>query len=258
VTDDAGLPEPQVAPSPRIRGFSAAWLVPIRALAIAGALAWDHFQSLGPTVRILLQKGTGIEAGRTEIRYRDVTVGVVEEVLLSEGLDRVEAVARVEPGVADALREDTTFWVVRAEVSASGISGLGTLLSGAYLGVDWGDGEPVSGGAFEALESPPRTPPDAPGRRVRLVSPEGAALGPGAPVFFKSIEVGQIEAKRLDADGDRVVFDAFIRAPYAERLGRRTRFWDVSGIRFSLGAGGVSLDAGALVAILRGASRSTR
>ena len=252
MTQDDDLPEPEITPPRRTRGLSAAWLVPLLALAIAGGVAWTHYRSLGPTIRIVLEEGAGIEAGRTEIRYRDVTVGLVEELSLSDGLDRVEAVARLEPGIADALREDTTFWVVRPQVSASGISGLETLVSGAYLGVDWGEGAPVADGAFNALPAPPRTPPGTPGRRVQLVSPGGAALGAAAPVFYKSIEVGQIEDKRLDADGERLVFDAFIRAPYHERLGPGTRFWDSSGIGLSLGADGVSLDVGALATILQG------
>lgn len=246
------LPEPRVSRRRPGRRLSAAWLVPLLALVIAGTIAARHYASLGPTVRIVLQDGGGIEPGRTEIRFREVAVGLIEEVSLDPDMEQVVAIARLDASVAGQLREDTLFWVVRPQISAGGISGLETLIAGVYMGVDWGAGARTASRRFEALEQPPRTPPGTPGRQIRLISDDGGSLGPGAPIFFKSIEVGQVESKGLSADGRRIVFEAFIRAPYHERLGSGTRFWDTSGIALTVGARGVSLDVGALASILRG------
>lgn len=247
------LPEPDIArrETPR-RGLSAAWLVPVLAIAIAGTVAWRHYAGLGPTVRIVLEQGAGIEAGRTEIRYRDVTIGTVEELTLGPELERVEATARLDPDVAAHLRADTTFWVVRPQISASGVSGLETLVSGAYLGVDWGEGERVARESYEALAAPPRTPPGTPGRRVTLLAEGGSTLSAGAPVFYKSIEVGQIETERLAENSEAIEYEAFIEAPYHHRIGAGTRFWDSSGIALSVGADGIDLNVGALASLLRG------
>jgi len=142
--------------------------------------------------------------------------------------------------------------VVRPQLTASGVSGLDTLLSGAYLAVDWGAGDGAATDAFTAAPEPPLTPSDTPGRRVTLRAREGGALTPGAPVYFKSIEVGRVETKRLSADGDAIEFDLFVNAPYSDRIDARTRFWNASGVGVELGAQGLRLDVTSLAALLRG------
>jgi paraquat-inducible protein B len=245
---DTTLRAPKVT---RRAALSPVWLAPLLALAIAGAVAWRYYAALGPTVEIALEAGGGVAAGATAVRYRGVDIGLVEEVRLAPDLDGVVAVARLDPSVEPRLTEATTFWVVRPVVSAGQVEGLDTLLSGVYLGVAFGDGgAPVR--RFEALAAPPLTPPGAAGQRITLRAPAGAALSPGAPVYFKSIEVGQVEARHLADDAGSVLFDIFVNAPHDARITPQTRFWDVSGFNASFDANGLSLKVESLVSILRG------
>lgn len=249
---DGGFAEPRVERQGRGSRLSAAWILPLIALAIAGGAAWRHYATLGPQITIALDNAAGLEAGRTPIKYRDVEIGRVESLAFDDGFNRVLARARMSPGVRDRLREGARFWVVRPQLTASGVSGLDTLLSGAYLAVDWGAGDGAAADAFTAAPEPPLTPSDTPGRRVTLRARDGGALTPGAPVYFKSLEVGRVETRRLSADGASIEFDLFVNAPYSDRIDARTRFWNASGVSVALGAQGLRLDVASLAALLRG------
>ncbi len=247
------IAEPQVQRAQARGGrLSAAWLLPLLALVIAGGAAWRHYATLGPEITIVLDNAAGVEAGRTPIKYRDVEIGRIASLSFDDGFTRVLARARMSGEVRDKLREGARFWVVRPQLTASGVSGLDTLLSGAYLAADWGAADGPQADVFEAAPEPPLTPSDTPGRRITLRAQDGGALAPGAPVFFKSIEVGRIETKRLSADARVIEFDAFVNAPYSDRIDARTRFWNVSGVGVELGAQGVRLDVTSLAALLRG------
>lgn len=249
---DEDFASPRVERPERAGRLSAAWLLPLAALAIAGGAAWRHYATLGPEITIILDNAAGVEAGRTPIKYRDVEIGRIESLAFDADFSRVLARARMSRDVRDRLREGARFWVVRPQLTASGVSGLDTLLSGAYLAADWGAADGAPADAFEAAPEPPLTPSDTPGRRVTLRAQDGGALAPGAPVYFKSIEVGRVETRRLSADGRLIEFDAFVNAPYSERIDARTRFWNASGVSVELGAGGVRLDVTSLAALLRG------
>lgn len=75
----------------------------------------------------------GIEAGKTAIKSRSVDVGVVESVVLSDDLHQVEIKARLNDGMEKLLKQDSAFWVVKPQIGQEGVSGTGTLLSGAYI-----------------------------------------------------------------------------------------------------------------------------
>lgn len=248
---DTDLPEPRID-APRRGGISAAWLIPLVALAIAATMAWRHYSALGPEIRILLQSGSGIEPGRTTIRYRDVEVGVIKRLSFTSDLSAVVATAQMDAEIADQLTDSARFWVVRPQISAAGIAGLETVLSGIYVGVDWGEtpGRPTD--TFEVLSSPPQTAAGTPGRRFRLFATDGASAAAGSPVFFKSIEVGRVETKTLSEDFAVIEYEIFVNAPHDQRVTTATRFWDASGLDIELGAEGVRIAAPSLVSILRG------
>jgi paraquat-inducible protein B len=247
--DDRAADMPRIE---RRRGLSLAWLAPVLAVVIAGGVAWRHYAALGPTIEIVLATAAGVEAGRTPIRHRDVEIGRVETLHFEADMTRVVAVARMSADVAPWLTDAATFWLVRPVVSPTEISGLETLLSGAYLGVDLGENRGAPTRRFEALDAPPPTPPGAAGRRLTLRADDGAALVPGSPVTFKGVEVGRVETRRFSEDGSAVLFDLFVAAPHDARIGPQTRFWDVGGVSFALGADGVQVGVGSLASLLRG------
>ncbi len=234
------------------RGFSFVWLVPIVALFLTLGVAWKTHADRGPVIEVLLKSATGVEAGKTVVKRRDVQIGVVEDVGFTEDGGQVVVSVRMEKDVAPFIDEDAEFWVVSPQVTLEGISGLETVLSGSYIEVSWDRevGEPKY--RFTALETPPLTPPDTPGRRVRLIAQDGGSMSIGAPVFYKRIEVGRIESKTLTPDGEAVVFDLFVEAPHERRLTEGSRFWNTSGVSVELGAQGAKLKLESFSSFLRG------
>lgn len=242
------LPEAELVEKSRL---SIVWVVPLVA-AIAGAfLAYRAISEQGPTVRIRFETATGLEAGKTQVRYKDVQIGLVEAIDLSEELDAVWVTASLVDGAERYLREETRFWVVRARISAGQVSGLGTVLSGAYIGVD-----PVTEGPerreFVGLEVPPVVTHDDEGTLVSLRSDRLGSLDRGSPVLYRSMRVGQVVGYELDAEGERLTIHAFVEAPHDARIDSSTRFWNASGLDVSIGAEGVRLDTPSLVALLMG------
>lgn len=236
---------------PASRRLSLVWLIPLVALVLSLGVAWRSYSERGPLIEITFNNAAGIAAGKTTLRFRDVTVGTVEKLALTPDLRRVVASVRVDKDVAGYIDGDARFWVVRPSVNAQGISGLETVISGVYIGAFWDDqpGEPVS--RFDALPRPPLTPADQPGLRVRLRAPEGGSVSVGSPVLFKRIQVGKVENVELTPAGD-VVLDLFIDAPNDARISEGTRFWNASGFNVSVGPQGAQLNVESLVALLQG------
>lgn len=234
------------------RGFSLVWLVPLLALFLTIGVAWKTRADRGPVVEILLDSATGVEAGKTKVKRRDVEIGVVEDVGFTADSTQVVVSVRLDKKIAPFIDSGAQFWVVSPQVTLEGISGLETVLSGSYIEASWDSeiGEPQY--SFTALENPPLTPPDTPGKRVRLIAEDGGSMSVGAPVFYKRIEVGRIEAKTLTPDGEAVVFDLFVEAPHDRRLTEGSRFWNTSGISVELGAQGAKLKLESFSSFLRG------
>nr|WP_283254914.1 MlaD family protein [Marivita sp. GX14005] len=242
--------------SPRRRSFwrnlSFVWLVPIIALGVSLGIAWQSFADRGTLIEISFGNASGVIAGETTLRYRDVVVGQVEEVRFSSDLGRVLVYVRVDNDVAPFIDESAAFWVVRPEVSARGISGLSTVLSGVYIEGAWDNEQGIEAYEFEGTDTPPLVQPGRPGKRITLATDDGTTISNGSPVLFRGVEVGQLETPRLSADGRTVLVDAFIEAPHDRRLTQATRFWDTSGFELSFGASGFSVDFDSLASLLTG------
>ncbi len=234
------------------RRISAVWIVPILAAVIGGLVAWQSYADQGPLVEITFSKGHGIEAGKTEIKHNDVVVGLVEDVTFTEGLKGVLVKARMEKIVAPYLGDTTDFWIVNAQISGTDLSGLGTLLSGAYIEVGWAEKAERRKTRFAGLDLRPLTPPGAQGRHFKLRSETAGSVTVGSPVFYRRIRVGQVEGRALADDFSHVIYDAFIQAPYDKLLGPATHFWNVSGVRIEAGTEGLAVQLESLEALIVG------
>jgi paraquat-inducible protein B len=202
-------------------------------------------------VTVTFSSAEGIEAGKTRVKYKSVDIGVVKAVGLTE--DRSGAVVLIElthDGKAFAAA-DTRFWVVRPRVAAGSISGLGTLLSGAYIGVDGGR-SPEKKTSFKGLDTPPAISADAPGKQFKLHAPDIGSLDIGSPVYFRRVRVGQVTAYDIDADGKGVTLHIFVNAPFDKFIARGTRFWNASGIDLKLDASGLKVDTQSLLTVVLG------
>ncbi len=241
------LPQAQRVP----RRLSAIWLAPVFALGVVAWLSWHTLMQRGPAITVRFTSAEGLTAGETEIRHKGVRVGTVESFELSPDLSEVIVHARMTHDVSPHLRASTRFWIVTPRVGTSGISGLNTLVSGAYIEMYPGDGEPQR--EFVGLEDPPLLQPDAPGRAFTLTEDELGAIGPGTPVNYRGVQVGQVEGYALDANGRHVNIYAFIRAPYDALIHDDTRFWDASAIDVSAGPQGIRVRLNSLQQLVTGA-----
>jgi paraquat-inducible protein B len=249
-------PDLQNLPSPqretRGRRPSIIWLMPLLALAVSAGVVWNNYASKGPLITIVFKSASGISAGTTEVRIRDLRVGIVEAVGFSDGMAAVEAQVRIDKTIARYVDTEAEFWLVEPKVTARGVSGIGTLLSGVYIAANWDGKEGIKTDRFVALEVPPLTSFGEEGTRIVLRAKAGGQLSAGAPVLTSGIEVGRIGQPTLSSSGTIVTMDAFILKPYDARLTTNARFWDASGLSFNLGAQGLALKIDSLAALLEG------
>ncbi|MCD0494605.1 MlaD family protein [Chromobacterium violaceum] len=243
---------PQAVPVRRRRWApSLVWLIPVVAALIGGWLAVHAVLSRGPTITISFQNAEGIEAGKTRIKYKDVEIGEVTSVKLSPNRQAIVATAQLSKEAADYLAEDSRFWVVRPRVSGGGVSGLGTVLSGSYIGMDIGKSE-ARKTDFVGLETPPIINADLPGQTFTLRADNLGSLNTGSPVYFRRVPVGQVVGYELDSKGGYVKVAVFINAPYDRFVSANSRFWHASGVDVSLSANGLNVSTQSLAAIALG------
>ncbi|MGY8625119.1 intermembrane transport protein PqiB [Chromobacterium violaceum] len=243
---------PQAVPVRRRRWApSLVWLIPVVAALIGGWLAVHAVLSRGPTITISFQNAEGIEAGKTRIKYKDVEIGEVTSVKLSPNRQAIVATAQLSKEAADYLAEDSRFWVVRPRVSGGGVSGLGTVLSGSYIGMDIGKSE-ARKTDFVGLETPPIINADLPGQTFTLRADNLGSLNTGSPVYFRRVPVGQVVGYELDPKGGYVKVAVFINAPYDRFVSANSRFWHASGVDVSLSANGLNVSTQSLAAIALG------
>ncbi len=244
------LPEAIAVPRQRAR-VSAVWIIPILAALVALGIAIQRVWSEGPTITILFDAAPGIEAGKTFVKYKDVRIGQVTAVQLSEEPGKVEVTAKIARSAARLMVEDAQFWVVRPRIGLSEISGLATLLSGNYIGFEAGTSNNERR-SFTGLEVPRIVSANAPGREFLLKARDVRWSSAGAPVYYRHVPVGQVVAFDLAPDGKAVDVKVFINAPHDKYVSSETRFWDVSGLDVSLDTNGVELRTASLEAMVSG------
>ncbi|HTP99613.1 MAG TPA: MlaD family protein [Casimicrobiaceae bacterium] len=248
--DADDLPE-AVAVAPRRARFSPIWIVPIVAALVAIGIFVERILSEGPTITMTFKSAEGIEAGKSFVKYKDVNIGQVTAVRLSDDATGVEITAKMAKSAASLVVEDAKFWIVRPRVSLSGVSGLSTLLSGNYIGFEAGTSKNKAR-HFTGLEVPPIITGGSPGREYVLLASDLGSLGIGSPVYFRRLPVGQVVAFDLALDGKSVVLRIFVNAPYDKFVTSDTRFWNASGIDVSLSANGLDVRTQSLAALLEG------
>jgi paraquat-inducible protein B len=227
------------------------WIIPIIAILVGLNLAYKAVVNQGPHITIAFKSGDGLEAGKTVIQYKGVNIGLVKKIVLSEGNQMVIATAQLNKEAADFAREDTRFWIVRPRITAGGVSGLSTLLSGPFISAEIGQAQ-NSRNDFVALEVPPILTEGMPGREFILKAPTLGSHDIGTQVYFRRLVVGEVVAYNLDKNGRDISINVFINAPYDRYVTKNTRFWNASGIDLTVGATGIQLQTESLVAIVAG------
>lgn len=246
--NDTSLADPHMKGG---RSISAIWLVPLVAILIGGWLVYQTINKKGPEITIEFETAEGIEANKTKIKYRDVLVGLVQSVRIKKNLSGVVVTAEMKKEAAPYLTDATKFWVVRPRIDARGISGLGTLVSGAFIEVDPGK-EGTSQDAFIGLETPPLISTDDPGRRFILITNKLGSYATGSPIYYRGLEVGEVLGHEIHENRKEFKVHVFIHAPHDQIVRDDSRFWNASGINVSIGADGMKLQVESLQTLALG------
>ncbi len=248
---DAARPAPEAVVRRR-RRFSLIWLIPIVAAGIAIYLVATTLANRGPLITISFKTGSGISAQQTQVTHKAVSLGMVEDVALTHDMRTVLVHVRMNRQGETILTDHARFWVVRPRLSTGNISGLETLVSGAYIEVDPGLPGGQSKRDFVGLEDPPGMRSDEPGQSFTLTASRLGSLGPGAPVFYRDVEVGEVLNYDLGGGLGPVTINVFVRQPFDRFVHENTHFWNASGLSVNLGGQGLHVEVESLQALLSG------
>lgn len=249
-------PSPPLPPEParqrRARWLpSVVWLIPIVAAVAGLSLLFHTLSQRGPSIEVSFLTAEGLAPGKTPVRYKDVDIGLVKRVRLAPDRSHVVATIDLTKDAENFAVKDTRFWVVRPRLAVSGVSGLETLLSGSYVGVDAGKSA-ESERYFTGMETPPVVTTDSSGKQFVLRAADLGSLDIGSPVYYRRVQVGQVVAYQLEPAGRDITLRVFINKPYDDLVTADTRFWHASGVDLKLDAGGFKLNTQSLVTMLLG------
>lgn len=248
MTDDT-IQEALVQPS---KSFSIVWLLPLIALLIGAWLLYKSFADAPIEITLDFPTGTGIEVGKTQVIYEGLHVGVVKDIRLDQSdLKGVIVIVEMDNRTEPFLREGTQFWLVKPEISLSGITGLETIVSGNYIAIKMAKTGP-STRYFRALQEPPAVDMSEPGLHLKLMANDLGSIHHGAPILYKKIVVGKVVDYELDTAQDKVVVSAIIQPPYDQLITKDTRFWNTSGVRVQAGLEGVDVRMDSLLSLVQG------
>ncbi len=250
--DDRQLPSPPEARSRPIR-FSLIWLIPVVVVAIGAYLAWTTISRQGPEITIELDSADGLTTGQTQVKHKAVGLGTVQGIELSRDLQHVDVRVQMSAQSAPILTNHAKFWVERPRLSGASVTGLETLVSGAFIAIDPGPPGGTPETKFQGLDSPPGVRSDQPGSVFKLTTGSVGSISEGSPVFFRDVTVGEVLSYKIPPQGrGPISVLVFVKAPYDQFLRQDTRFWDVSGVTVDFNGGNLHFQIESLQALVSG------
>ncbi len=234
----------------RHRGPSAVWILPLLAALIAGWLVYKSYREAGIQIEVVFDSAEGLEINKTKLLYKGLPGGTLKSLRLNEDLKTVTAVIEVAPEAEQLLREGTEFWLVKPQVSLSGVRGLETLLSGYYIGINPGDGIPAR--YFRARNDLPPPDKNDEGLYITLFADSAESINRGSRVYYRHIDVGEVVDYRLSGESDDIQLDVYIEPRYTYLVKKNSRFWNASGIQVKADLPKVDIRIGSLAAIIAG------
>jgi paraquat-inducible protein B len=245
------IPKAATANIKPTKAISAIWLIPVVALLIGAWMVYDHISNQGVLINIEFNTAEGLEINKTQIKIKNVVIGKVTDIKLNDDSEKISVSARINNKQSSLLLENSQFWVVKPRIGNQGVSGLDTLLSGAYIEFSPGK-KGLEQNQFIGLESPPVTPVGTPGLHITLDNKGDKSFQVGDPILFRGITTGKIEHTFFNADERIVYYNVFIEAPYDKLITSNTRFWQINGVEVDLSADGIRIETGTLQTLLSG------
>src|SRR5262249_11677046 len=236
----------------RRRRIPLAWLVPLMTLLIAAWLAWDTYSKRGPTITITFDAGHGLQAGQSQLKFKDVPMGTVKSVAITPDFANVVVTVETTREAEPLLSDKTIFWIVTPQLFAGRVSGLETLVSGSYIGMlpSTEKGKPQT--HFVGSQDPPILPVATPGTTFKLQTKRLGSISLGSPVFYRDLEVGTVLGWDLDDMARHVTVHAFVRAPFDKYVHDDSLFWNASGLSIKLAGTGLQVQMESVKALLLG------
>ncbi len=231
--------------------ISLVWIIPILAFIITAILIWNNTLNVGPSIKIIMSDAEGMEAGKTLVKFRSVVVGTVTEINLSKDLSKTVLTVRMKPDTDKLLNDKSAFWVVKPRIENTSVTGLETILSGAYIQMIRGDGGSFKD-EFVCLDTPPVNTETGDGKYIYLESVDNKKVQVGDPVIYKGFKVGSITYVSLDAKRNLIRYSAYIEEEYKNLIGSHSVFWTYNGLDFSLSPTGIEVNFDNLNNILQG------
>lgn len=229
--------------------FSPIWLLPIVALVLGAWLGIKSIKESGIEIQIHFPSATGIEVGKTLVKYQGLTVGKVKDISVDEDLKGVNVKVIMDYRAKPFLNKKTLFWLVTPKASITGVEGLDALFSGNYIAIQPGKGNSTA--FFEAQRQAPPIQVGSEGVMVELTTDKLGSLDVGSPIFFRQIQVGSVANFRLDGN-TKVIISAFIQEQYASLVKKNSHFWNVSGVKIDASLSGVKVSSESLASIIAG------
>jgi len=236
----------------RRRRISLIWIVPVITALIAGWLAWDTFSKRGPTITVSFNTAEGLQAGQSQLKYRDVTMGTVKGIRIAPDLSKVLVTIETIREAAPLLTDKTIFWVVKPQLFAGSVQGLDTLLSGSYIGMIPSTEKGKAQHDFVGKEDPPILQTATPGTTFHLRTKRLGSLSLGSPIFFRDLNVGTVLGWDQSDLLNGVTVSAFVRAPFDKYVHEDSLFWNASGVSLKFSSSGVRLQVESIRALLLG------
>jgi len=250
---DTSKPAPlPTAGARRRRPIPLVWIIPVLAALIAAWLAWDTYSKRGPTITILFDSGDGLQAGQSQLKFKDVTMGTVKTIAVTPDFNKVLVTVETTREAEPLLGEKTVFWIVKPQLFAGSVSGLDTLISGSYIGMMPSKEKGKRGTSFVGSSYPPILTTDVPGTTFTLETGKLGSLSLGSPIFYRGLEVGTVLGWDLGEMARHVSIRAFVKAPFDKYVHEDSQFWNASGISFKLGPNGVEVQMESFRALLLG------
>ncbi|WP_394132015.1 MlaD family protein [Shewanella maritima] len=229
--------------------FSPIWLLPIIALVLGGWLTVKSIKEAGVEISIHFPNATGMEIGKTLVKYQGLTVGKVTDISLDDQLRGVDVKVVMDYRAEAFLRQKSQFWLVKPKASITGVEGLDTLFSGNYITIQPGKGEYTKD--FVAEREAPPIQPGTDGLTISLIAPKLGSLDVGSPIFYRQVPVGNVVSYKLDGN-QRIIITAFIQEQYAHLVKTGSHFWNVSGLKVDASLSGISVNTESIASILAG------
>ncbi|BHH85383.1 PqiB family protein [Desulforhopalus sp. 52FAK] len=232
------------------KGISAVWTLPLVALCICCWLVYSSYKNAGEEITIYFHDASGITAGKTQVITRGIPIGLVQSISPDLTNQQIKATVKIDKEAVKYLVEDTLFWIVRPELSASSVRGLETILSGSYIGVQVGRST-TPRDEFEGLNSPPPIPSDTPGLHLQLRAEALGSIQVGTGIYYRNIKIGYVTKHQLDGDKS-VLIDFFVEPNFSHLVRSGSRFCNASGLQLSGKLPNFKLRVESLASLLKG------